>query len=99
MITLQDIEKLATLSRLSLTDAEKEKYRSEIDSILGYIDILKKVSAGLPAQAGKPAPVMSRNKNILREDVNPHESGVYTDKLLKLAPKSEGQYVKVKKIL
>jgi len=93
MITLQDIEKLATLSRLSLTDDEKEKYRGEIDSILGYIDILKKVSTD------KCAPVMSRNKNVLREDINPHESGVYTDKLLKLAPRNEDGYVKVKKIL
>jgi aspartyl-tRNA(Asn)/glutamyl-tRNA(Gln) amidotransferase subunit C len=93
MITLQDIEKLATLSRLSLTDAEKEKYRGEIDSILGYIDILKKVSTD------KPAPVMSRNKNVLRDDSHPHESGMYTERLLKLAPKRDGQYVKVKKIL
>ena len=93
MITLQDIEKLATLSRLSLTDAEKEKYRGEIDSILGYIDILKKVSVG------NPGPVMSRNKNVLREDMDPHEAGLYTEKLLKLAPKSESGYVKVKKIL
>lgn len=93
MITLQDIEKLATLSRLSLTDTEKEKYRGEIDSILGYIDILKKVSTG------KPVPVMSKNKNVLRDDENPHEPGIYTEKLLDLAPKRDGQYVKVKKIL
>jgi aspartyl-tRNA(Asn)/glutamyl-tRNA(Gln) amidotransferase subunit C len=93
MITLQDIEKLATLSRLSLTEAEKEKYRGEIDSILGYIDILKKVSGG------KPAPVMSRNKNVFREDINPHEPDMYTEKLLKLAPKRDGRYIKVKKIL
>jgi aspartyl-tRNA(Asn)/glutamyl-tRNA(Gln) amidotransferase subunit C len=93
VITIQDIEKLAALSRLSLTDAEKEKYRGEIDSILGYIDTLKKVSAG------KPKPVMSRNKNVLREDADPHAPDIYTEKLLDLAPKREGRYVKVKKIL
>ncbi|PJE74185.1 MAG: Asp-tRNA(Asn)/Glu-tRNA(Gln) amidotransferase GatCAB subunit C [Candidatus Taylorbacteria bacterium CG10_big_fil_rev_8_21_14_0_10_41_48] len=93
MITIQDIEKLATLSRLSLNDNEKEKYRGEIDFILGYIDIIKKVSTG------ESVSVMSRNKNILREDIDPHESGLYTEKLLKLAPKNEAGYVKVKKIL
>ena len=93
MITIQDIDKLAALSRLALTDAEKEKYRGEIDSILGYIDLLKKVSTE------KPLPVMSRNKNVMREDTDAHEPGIHTQRLLKLTPKSEGGYVKVKKIL
>lgn len=37
--------------------------------------------------------------NVMREDGEPHESGLYTEKLLSAAPQREGQYIKVKKIL
>lgn len=37
--------------------------------------------------------------NVMREDTEPHESGIYTEKLLSAAPQREGQYIKVKKIL
>jgi len=35
----------------------------------------------------------------MREDVKPHESGIYTKKVLEQAPMNEGYYIKVKKIL
>lgn len=69
----------------------------EMASILAYVDKLK------AATGAEAAPVMSVNKNVMREDVNPHEGGAYTEKLINLAPRkgetSEGKFVKVKKIL
>ena len=38
-------------------------------------------------------------RNVMREDANPHESGIYTEKMLEQAPAREGNYIKVKKIL
>lgn len=93
MITKKEIEKLAALSRLSLTDEEKEKYLTEMESILGYIDMLKKVSLK------NDGPIMTRNRNVMRDDNGAHETGIYTDKLLALSPKRNGDYVEVKKIL
>lgn len=93
MIEIKDIEKLAELSRLELTSAEKEGLRQDIDSILGYVDQIKKVvvSSGEP-EAGLLL-------NVMREDMNPNESGKETEVLLAEVPVREGQYVKVKKIL
>jgi Asp-tRNA(Asn)/Glu-tRNA(Gln) amidotransferase C subunit len=74
-----------------------DRMEGDMAAILGYVDKLK---AATGSEAG---PVMSVNKNVLREDANPHEGGAYTEKLINLAPKKEinadGSFVKVKKIL
>lgn len=102
MVEIKDIEKLAALSRISLTEAEKAQMRSEIEAILGYVAQIQKVS-GTP----KTAEERSREKkdevrNVLREDAAParmHTPGAYSEALLANAPKREGRFVKVKKIL
>lgn len=92
MISKQDVEKLANLSRLSLTEEERDRFMGEIDSILGFVS---NVNA---AADTAPAPVYFQT-NIFREDVVTHNSGEYTERLLDAAPERDGQYVKVKKIL
>ena len=94
MISLKEIEKLATLSRMALSVQEKEDLRKSMDSILGYVEQVSKVSATTSSE--KKAGLL---RNVLREDVPAHESGIFTEMLLSAAPKREGQYVKVKKIL
>ena len=94
MLTRQDIEKLATLSRLKLSEDEIARFQGEMSSILSYVDKLQAVTG-----SGDSGPVMSVNRNVLREDSNPNEGGAYTRKLVDLAPRHEGDYVKVKKIL
>ena len=94
MITLEEIEKLANLSRIAVTSEEKEQLRKDMESILGYVEQVNKVSADL---------VLEKEElllcNVMRSDDNPHESGVFTETLLQAAPQREGQYIKVKKIL
>lgn len=98
MISREDIVKLANLSRLKLSEDEMTRMQGEMTSILAYVDKLK-AAAG----AGELGPVMSANKNVLRSDADAHEGGIFTEKLMALAPKkektAEGWYVKVKKIL
>ena len=97
MITREEVIKLANLSRLKLSDEEIDRMQKDMGAILSYVDKLKEV---VGTETG---PVMSVNKNVMREDKNPHPGGVYTKKLIELAPKHEenkdGMYVKVKKIL
>lgn len=93
MITREEIVKLATLSRLKLSDEEITHMQKDMGSILAYVDKLKS------APIAENGPVMSVNKNVLREDTNAHVGGMYTRKLIDLAPKKEGTLFKVKKIL
>ncbi len=88
----EDLDKLAKLSRLSLTDEEKEKLALEFDSILGYVSEIEKVSVGERVlEAGLL-------RNIMREDGEPHESGLYTEAILNNAPDTEDGYLKVKQV-
>ncbi len=95
MITTEEIEKLALLSRLTLSSEEKERMRSECDSILGYIATIQKVSATSTERTRSIVATV----NVMRDDGSPHESGIHTEALVSAAPRREGNYIKVKKIL
>ena len=95
MITIEEIEKLALLSRISLSPEEKEQMRGEVDAILGYVATIQKVSA---ETTGRASSIVAQ-KNVMREDTSPHETGLYTEALVGAAPQREGDYIKVKKIL
>ncbi len=104
MITIKDIEKLASLSRISLKEDEKESFTSEIDAILGYIDQIKQATSSTSDDLKNNSDLLV--KNILRED-EPRDvdasigasSGKHTENLLHASPDRDGQYIKVKKIL
>ncbi|MDP3996844.1 MAG: Asp-tRNA(Asn)/Glu-tRNA(Gln) amidotransferase subunit GatC [bacterium] len=104
MVTREEIQKLAELSRIEVGEDEVEKLRKDIGGILEYVAQIKSVS---PQTAKPPTNAdftrtdaeKSELKNVFREDGNPHESGAFTEALLKEAPETEGGYVKVKKIL
>ncbi len=93
MISRDDIKKLANLSRVKLTNEDEERFTKEVDSILGYVAQIQEFEGEGLTRGNE------RNKNALREDGNPHESGINTEAILAEAPQREGQYLKVKKIL
>mgnify|MGYP000219586584 CR=1 FL=1 len=93
MITREEVIKLANLSRFKLSDEEVTMMQTDMTAILAYVDKLK------TAVGKETGPIMSVNRNVMREDASPHAGDLYTDKLIKAAPKSEGRLLKVKKIL
>ncbi len=95
MIEDRDIEKLAALSRIELSPAERESLRADIEAILTYIGEIEKVPAG----SASGVPPYSGLLNVMREDVNPTPAGTYTERLLREVPKRQGDYVKVKQVL
>jgi len=105
MITTEDIQKLAELSRIKIAPEEQESLRTEIESILGYVDQIKKasqvsVSANASSGAsGVPTVEAGSLHNVMREDGEPHMPSEFTEKILSVAPAREGDYLKVKKIL
>ena len=94
MVSLEDIEKLAALSRVLLREDEKKRLVSEIESILGYVSEIQHVVADAQIVHEKPA-----LRNVMREDSDAHERGTYSEALLREAPEKEGSLVRVKKIL
>jgi len=91
----EKVLKLANLARIEMDDAEAESLSHEFESILGYVSEVKSVGVNALKSSKEDLAL----KNIWREDKDPHESGLYTEKILELAPEREGDYLKVKKIL
>lgn len=93
MITIEEVKKLAMLSQLKLSDDELVALQGDFESILGYVAELSTLTQTAPAL------LKAEVRNVMREDDEAHEKGVYTDVLLGEVPEREGKYVKVKKIL
>jgi aspartyl/glutamyl-tRNA(Asn/Gln) amidotransferase C subunit len=80
-----DIDKLALLARINLSEKEKEKFQKEFGAILDYFSELKKVE--MDEISDKEINMAKGIKNIAREDKEPHEAAI------------GGVHVKVKHIL
>lgn len=87
-----DIRALAKLARVEVTDAEVDKLEKELPAILDFVETVQgaRVSATAPKSA---------LRNVMREDANPHEGGVYTDALLKGAPSEKDGRIVVKQVI
>jgi aspartyl-tRNA(Asn)/glutamyl-tRNA(Gln) amidotransferase subunit C len=97
-ISDKEIGKLGDLARIKLSSEEKKGLKTDIESILGYVSEIQEVSENLT----KVRPLSEQRSNlcnVMREDEEPHESGLYTEKILGNAPQRDGDYIKVKKIL
>jgi aspartyl/glutamyl-tRNA(Asn/Gln) amidotransferase C subunit len=87
-----DIRALAALARVDVTDAEVAKLETEIPSILTFVETIQKADvSGVTNDTSL--------RNVMRVDENPHESGVYTERLLKAAPAREGNRIAVKQVI
>jgi aspartyl-tRNA(Asn)/glutamyl-tRNA(Gln) amidotransferase subunit C len=91
-LSTTEVEHIAKLARLKLTEAEKEKYSSQLSGILDYAE---KLSAVDTADV-KPTSQVTGLTNIMREDVV-IESGI-AEELVACAPQSVDGFVKIPKI-
>lgn len=87
-----NIEKLALLGRISVSKEEQKALKTDIDSILSYVEQIQDISAEV-------SPVTDALHNVMREDGEPHETGMHTETLLGEAPAVKDDYIEVKKII
>lgn len=101
--TVDDVTKLAALSRLALTDAEKEQFAKEIGGILAYVGQIQEVAGDTDMTAHRTDSANYSHKNILREDMADKGTGKELNPdakiLIDAASEHTEEYVKVKKIL
>lgn len=93
MLKKEDIEHLATLARISVSEEEKESFAEQLDSVLGYVSELNKV-----VTIEESAPEAGELRNVMRDDDMPNVGGEFTDAILENAPHKEDGYVKVGQI-
>lgn len=87
-----EVEHVAALARIELTEQEKEKYSKELGAILTYVEELDKA----PTSSIDSIEQISGLENIVRED-NIAES-LSNEEALKNAPDKENGFIKTKKI-
>ena len=92
-ITLEDVEHIAKLARLKLTEEEKQRFQKELGTIIEYFDQLKKLNTdGVP-----PTTHVVPLENVLREDkVTP---SLPVEEALANAPDRKGNYFRVPKVV
>jgi aspartyl-tRNA(Asn)/glutamyl-tRNA(Gln) amidotransferase subunit C len=93
-LTRDDVLKLARLARLTITDEEVEKYRTELSEILQYVELLQTADVtGL-----EPTYQVTGLVNVTRED-EVQDYGATPDDLLRIAPATQDRQVKVKRMI
>jgi aspartyl-tRNA(Asn)/glutamyl-tRNA(Gln) amidotransferase subunit C len=94
-LTKKEVEHIANLARIKLTEKEEEKMAKELGAILGYIDKLNEVDTSGVVLDVKAS---SQLANVFRPD-EPNGSGqVEPSKLIEQAPDRDGNYLKVKEV-
>ncbi len=92
-LSVLDVEYVAKLTRLDVTDSEKEKFTGQLNDILGYIDKLNELDTKGVAPMSHAIAVT----NVLREDKMIESLG--TQKALANAPDARGEFFRVPKVI
>lgn len=90
-LTIQEVEHIAKLARLKLTEQEKEKFAQQLSSILNYAKQLDEVDA----INVEPTNQIIGLRNIFRQDEINEKEKLEKEKLLQCAPDTEDGYIKV----
>ena len=64
-ISLSDLDHIAKLARIKLTDSEKNTFLPQLESVLEYFDVLNKVDTSNI----EPTYQVNLQSNVLRQDV------------------------------
>ena len=92
-LTLKEVEHVARLARLDLSEPEKERMRSQLDAILTYIDKLRQLNTEGVEATPHAIPMV----NVMREDeVRPC---LPAGEMLANAPEREGDFFRVPPVL
>lgn len=91
-LTREQVEHVARLARLGLTEEEKEAFTVQLSRILDHVNRLEE----LDTRNVPPTYHVVALQNVLRED-EPHQS-LNREKVLSQAPEAEAGYFKVPKI-
>ena len=92
MTTHVDVAALAKLARLEVSESEIVSLEKELPGILAFVETIQNAAVSDDIRAGE-------HRNILREDSNAHEGGIYTEDLLRAAPAREKNRITVKQVI
>lgn len=90
-MNIKDVENLAELAKLELSQEEKESLLHDMEGILGYVKQIEEVEVG-------DVKANDTNYNVWREDTSLPRA-YSRDSIIEQFPASQDGFLKVKKIL
>ena len=88
-----EVEHIAILSRIGLTDAEAELFQGQLSHILEQFEILLELDTSGIIPTGHAANLTS----VMRDDIS--ADSLPAEQVLANAPRVQGQYIRVNKVL
>jgi aspartyl-tRNA(Asn)/glutamyl-tRNA(Gln) amidotransferase subunit C len=94
-LSRSDIEHLAQLARLNLSEEEMERYAEQLTQVVSYVEQLGAVATdGVSAERG-----VSGRENVLREDVVSAVPSFDREQALGAFPRRSGDFLEVRAVL
>ena len=91
----EEIQHLAALARIRLSDEEVTQFETELSSIVQYVSAVQSLASDEDASE----PELGVRYNVFRKDEVTNEPDQYTDAALQEMPQTSGRFMEVKKIL
>lgn len=95
MISREEVEHIAKLARIGLSEEEKNKFQKELSVILDYFNLLKKVDVSKVKPTSYAVPSL---ESYGREDKAEKENPERTKKLIDATPEKDEGFIKVKSV-
>jgi aspartyl/glutamyl-tRNA(Asn/Gln) amidotransferase C subunit len=90
MISKEEVQHIAKLARLELTEKEVEKMQKDLSAILDYFDLLKRAPKTKGVDSQTPGVCTRKDEVISSHDI--------AGELIRQAPDKKDDYIKVKNI-
>lgn len=95
MLTKEEIQNIATLARVGLSEKDIEKYQQDLSEILDYFKRLDEVDV----TGVEPIGHITGMKNVFRTDGNVDFGDLGKEAIMQNAPEKKDGYIKVKSVL
>ncbi len=92
-VSLKEVEDIAILARIALSEAEKEEFAKDLNNILDYVDKMNE----LDTSKVEPTAHILDIHNVDRKDEVKESMPV--EEIMNLAPKSDDNFIVVPKVL
>ena len=92
-VTLQEVEKIAQLAKLSFSEEEKQKFTEQFNQILAYMEKLNE----LDTENVEPTAHVLELKNVMRRDEV--KEWLSQEEALRNAPRKKDGYFSVPKVI
>lgn len=94
MIDKQTIEHIAKLSRLTLSEDEKELYTTQLQSIFAYVETLQEVDT----EGVEPTSQVTGLKNVVFDDIVEERTDEIKDKLVESFSRKDNRELVVRQV-